>query len=259
MKKTALITGASSGIGLELAKLFAKDGHNVVLVARSESKLQALALDLRTRYGVEALVLPLDLSDVKQVDSLYPTLQTKGIHIHFLVNNAGFGDYALFHEADAAKTQQMLDVNIQALTRLSQQFVKPMVENKFGRIMNVASTAAFQPGPLMAVYYASKAYVLSLSEAMHNELEGTGVSVTALCPGPTESGFQDAADMNSSKLLKRIPMASASSVAQYGYRALLAGKMTAIPGLLNNIGVQALRITPRAWAVKLIRSIQDRT
>lgn len=258
MKRTALITGASLGFGVEFAKNFAKDGHNLVLVARSVDKLKALSAEIQSQYGVEVLVMGKDLSKMEQVQSIYDELQAKKIHIDYLVNNAGFGDFAYFHQADYTKLEQMIDLNIKALTKLSHLFVKPMVAKGYGKIMNVASTAAFQPGPTMAVYYATKAYVLYLGEAMKNELEGTGVSVTTLCPGASETGFQNAADLHESKLVKGKKLPTAKEVADFGYKAMMRGEMTVIHGTMNWINAQASRFMPRNWVLKVVRMVQER-
>jgi uncharacterized protein len=258
MKKTALITGASLGLGLEFAKNFAQDGHNLVLVARSLNKLEALAAELRQQYGVTVTVMGKDLSSMDAVQSVYDTLQAQGIHIDYLVNNAGFGDFAYFHAADLGKLESMIDLNIKALTRLSHLFVQPMIARKYGKIMNIASTAAFQPGPTMAVYYATKAYVLYLGEAMSNELEGTGVTVTTLCPGATETGFQSAADLGESKLVKGKTLPTAKAVADFGYKHMMKGSMTVIHGLMNSINALAPRFLPRKWVLKVVRMVQEK-
>lgn len=199
---TALITGASSGIGLELATLFARNGNHVVLVARSEDKLKALAVELEKQFGVKALVLALDLSNPENSRQVFEYCMQQNIWIDYLVNNAGFGDFGFFVESDWDKQLRMINVNITTLTWLTRLFLPGMVGRGFGKIMNVASTAAFQPGPTMSVYYATKSYVLSFSEAISNELKGSGVSVTALCPGATESGFQEASALGESKMVK---------------------------------------------------------
>ncbi|MCA9929933.1 MAG: SDR family oxidoreductase, partial [Anaerolineales bacterium] len=198
-KQTALITGASGGIGYELARKIAQQGHNLVVVARSESKLMKLAQDFNKQFGVNVTVMVKDLAQSAAPDEIYNELQANEIDVDILVNNAGFASYGLFHELDRQKELNMMQVNMVALTHLTHLFLPGMVERGYGRILNIASTAAFQPGPLMAVYYATKAYVLSFSEAIANELDGTGVTVTALCPGPTESGFQARAAMEDSK------------------------------------------------------------
>ena len=253
-----LITGASGGIGLELAKEFAKNGINLVLVARSESKLQTLANFLELEYKVKAKVIAKDLSLIEEVEALYHQLKYEKIRIDYLVNNAGFGDYAFFHEADWNKLHEMINLNITALTRLSHLFVKDMVEIGFGRIMNVASTAAFQPGPMMAVYFATKSYVLFLSEAMASELEGKGVTVTALCPGATESGFQSAASMEESKMLKGKKLPTSAEVAVYGYKAMMEGEAVAIHGMLNYLLANSVRFSPRSMVVKLIKNLHGK-
>ena len=254
----ALITGASGGIGLELAKEFAKNGINLVLVARSESKLQTLANLLELEYKVKAKVIAKDLSLLEEVEALYHQLEYEKIRVDYVVNNAGFGDYAYFHEAEWNKLHEMINLNITALTRLSHLYAKDMVKNGFGKIMNVASTAAFQPGPMMAVYFATKSYVLFLSEAMASELEGTGVTVTALCPGATESGFQSAASLEESKMVKGKKLPTSAEVAEYGYKAMMKGEAVAIHGMFNYLMANSVRFSPRSLVVKLVKSLQGK-
>lgn len=254
---TALITGASSGIGLELARLFAKDKHNVVLVARTREKLQQLANELQQQYSVQVWIIAADLSETTSVESIFKTLQQENIEIDFLVNNAGFGDFGFFKDSKWKKQEAMINVNITTLTYLTWLFLPSMITKGFGRIMNVASTAAFQPGPTMSVYYATKAYVLHFSEAIDNELEGTGVTVTALCPGPTESGFQAAAGLQERKMVKWKKLLTSKQVADYGYKAMKKGKTVAIHGLGNYFLAQASRFVPRKWVVKIARRIQE--
>ncbi|BAZ23401.1 short-chain dehydrogenase/reductase SDR [Kalymmatonema gypsitolerans NIES-4073] len=256
-QQTALITGASGGIGYELAKLFAHDGYNLVLVARSGQKLAEIADDFKQKFGIGVKVIAKDLSIPTAPDEIFQQLQQEAIKVDVLVNNAGFASYGFFHEIDLAPEVQMMQVNMVCLTHLTKLFLKDMVKQGFGRILNVASTAAFQPGPLMAVYYATKAYVLSFSEAIANELEGTGVTVTALCPGPTESGFQQRAAMENSKLVSGQKIMDAETVAQIGYRALLQGKTVVIPGVKNKILAETVRFTPRKLVTKLVRSMQE--
>ena len=258
MKKTALITGASAGLGIEFARNFAKDGHNLVLVARRVEKMEALAEELKDKHGVEIKVMCKDLSKMDEVQSIFETLQKENIHIDFLVNNAGFGDWGNFHESDWEKIEGMLDVNIKALTKLTYLFIKPMIQKGEGKIMNVASMAAFQPGPLMAVYYATKAYVLSFSEAIRTEIKGTGVTVTILCPGPTESEFQSVANLGKSKLFKHTRIPTSKEVVDFGYRELMKGSMTVVPGFLNKIVVKSVRFVPRKLVLKVARKIQER-
>jgi uncharacterized protein len=258
MKKTALITGASLGIGYELAKQFAKNGHNVVLVARTEEKLKAIAKDLEAQFGIKADVIATDLSKENVAQDVYNEVKRRGINIDFLINNAGFGDFGMFSETDWSKEKQMIDLNITTLVHFCKLFVPDMIAQKSGKIMNVASTAAFQPGPTMAVYYATKSFVLSFSEGISNELEGTGVSVTALCPGATESGFQAAANLEESKLVKGKKLPTSAEVALYGYNALMANKVVAIHGFMNTIMATSIRFTPRFIVRKLVRFIQDK-
>jgi uncharacterized protein len=254
---TALITGASSGIGEELARLAAADGQDVVLVARNLDKLNALAESLARAHGIRATALAEDLSSLDSVDVIVDVLAARGIIIDVLINNAGFATYGRFTETSAHDELQLINVNMTALTMLTKRFVGGMVERHRGAILNVASTAAFLPGPLMAVYYASKAYVLSLSEAIANELEGTGVTVTCLCPGPTRTGFQSRAGMEASRLLSVTAVMDAAAVARAGYEGMKAGKLLVIPGLMNKATAQVGRISPRRLVTRVVRMMQD--
>lgn len=252
-----MITGASGGIGLELAHHFAKDGHNLVLVARSKQKLENLANELEGKYGMKADVVVADLGESTAVDQVMNEVDKRNIQIEMLVNNAGFGLYGEFHTIDWAQEQEMMMVNMMALTELTKRIVPTMINQKSGKILNVASTAAFQPGPLMATYYATKAYVLSFSEALENELKGTGVSVSILCPGPTETGFQQRASMEDSKLLDGGIM-SAEQVADIAYKAFMAGKTLIIPGTQNKLLAFMIRFMPRKLVTKTVRKVQER-
>ena len=256
MAETALITGASGGIGEELARLLAAGGSDVVLVARSVGKLTALAEELSRGHGVRATVVSEDLSAADAAQRIARRLTDENIALDILVNNAGFATYGPFTETSADEEAQLLQVNIVALTALTKLFLPAMVRRGRGRVLNVASTAAFQPGPLMAVYYASKAYVLSFSEALSNETEGTGVTVTCLCPGLTRTGFQARAQMEESKLLSTLGVMSARDVARAGYDGMMAGRAIVIPGLSNKIGVQVIRFAPRALVRRIVRRIQ---
>ena len=258
MPDTALITGASGGIGEALARLIAGGGANVVLVARGADRLAALADELSRTYRITATVIAQDLAAPDAIDAIGRQLADRQLTVDILVNNAGFGLYGFFATTSADEEARMLQVNVVALTMLTKLLLPGMVERRHGRVLNVASTAAFQPGPLMAVYYASKAYVLSLSEALSNETSGTGVTVTCLCPGPTETGFQDRANLRESRLFSVLGVADAAGVARAGYDGMMAGKATVIPGLGNRLGVQALRVTPRALVRRVIRTIQSR-
>ena len=254
---TALVTGASGGIGEELARLFAADGHGLVLVARSRDKLSALAEELSDRHNVSARVLPADLARAEAPREIFDELQSDGIIIDALVNNAGIGSYGPFAETDEKTELDLLQINVVALTHLTKLFLPAMIARRRGYVLNVASTAAFQPGPLMAVYYASKAYVLSFSEALANETSGTGVRVSALCPGPTETGFVAAAGMVESKLFDANVM-DARSVAVEGYRGMLSGKTIVIPGFRNRLLASGYRFAPRGLITKIVRGIQER-
>ena len=255
-QKTVLITGASSGIGYELTKLFAQDRYNLVLVARNESKLQEIAAELTEKFGVSVKIMIKDLSLPASPGEIFQELQTEAIIVNVLVNNAGFATYGFFAETELQPEIKMMQLNVMTLTHLTKLFLKEMLAQKAGKILNIASTAAFQPGPLMAVYYATKAYVLSFSEALANELQGTGVTVTALCPGPTESGFQAKANMESSKLVKGKQIMDAKTVALIGYRGLNSNKTVVIPGLKNKLLALSVRLTPRNLVTKLVRNMQ---
>jgi len=257
-RKTALVTGASSGIGLDLAKRFAAEGHDVALVARSEGKLKELAAALEAEHQVRAHVVTADLAQPRAAETLVAALEARGIAVDVLVNNAGYALYGAFTETDLADELNMIQVNIVALTHLTKLLVRKMVARKEGRVLNVASTAAFQPGPLMAVYYATKAYVLSFSEALANELAGTGVTVTALCPGPTKTGFQARAQMEESKLVRGREIMTSETVARAGYTGLMKGKTVVIPGVGNRMMANAIRFLPRNTVTKLVRNAQER-
>lgn len=249
---TALITGASGGIGLEIARILAKQGHALVLVARNAQKLSELAAELRTQHAVQVTVLAADLGSTGAADALVAQLNAHGLQIDVLVNNAGFGMFGKHADTALAQEQAMIDLNITALTRLTKLLLPGMLARGKGQIMNVASTASFQPGPYMAVYYATKAYVLSYTEAIAEELRGTGVTVTALCPGPTASGFQDAAAMHDSALVKGKSLPTAAVVAAYGVQAMQQGQVVAIHGGVNWIMAQSTRFSPRFMVRRLV-------
>jgi uncharacterized protein len=254
MNQTALITGASSGIGYELAKLFAKDHHNLILVARGATKLTQVADELQRQFGVSAKAVPLDLTAAPAPQFLFDQLRGEGIAVDILVNNAGYGVLGEFSKVSLEENLGQIQLNINALTQLTKLFLGPMIERHSGKIMNVASTAGFQPGPLMAVYYATKAYVISFSEALANELKGTGVSVTCLCPGPTDTNLQERARMENTRLVKALRPMDAKTVARDGYRAMMAGKTLVISGFRNWLVAESVRFSPR----KLVTAISRR-
>ncbi|MBU6205136.1 MAG: SDR family oxidoreductase [Bacteroidetes bacterium] len=255
---TALITGASNGIGLELAKVHASKGGNLVLVARNKTKLDELKAELERQYKITVYTIGKDLSLPLAAQEVYDEIKSQQIQIDYLVNNAGFGDFGMFVETEWNKELQMINLNITTLTHFTKLYVRDMVKRGSGKILNVASTAAFQSGPTMAVYYATKAYVLSFSEALDNEVSNKGVSVTTLCPGPTESGFQAAAAMEESNLVKGKKLPSSREVAEYGYASMMKGKTVAIHGMMNYLMANSVRFLPRALVVKVTRMIQDK-
>lgn len=256
--KTALITGASNGIGLELAKIFASKNNNLVLVARNGKRLNELKNELEQEFNISVYIIEKDLSKNNAALEVFEEIKSMKLTIDYLINNAGFGDFGLFTATDWEKEEQMINLNITTLTLFTKLFLKEMIKQKSGKIMNVASTAAFQPGPTMAVYYATKAYVLHFSEAIANEVQEYGITVTALCPGATESGFQDAAAMGESKLVKGKKLPTAKEVAEYGYNAMMKGKSVAIHGVMNYILANSVRFMPRNLVVKVTRMIQDK-
>ncbi len=256
-RPTALITGASSGIGAALARLFAQNSYDLVIVARGQQALQDLADTMARQFGVAVAVLPKDLSRTGAADEIAAELQRRGLQVDVLVNNAGFATYGLFAEIDLQAELEMMQVNMVALTHLTKLLLPGMLQRHSGKILNVASTAAFQPGPLMAVYYATKAYVLSLSEALAEELRGSGVGVTALCPGPTRSGFQERANMQESRLVQGEIM-DVETVARAGYRGLMSGQRIVIPGARNKTLAFATRLLPRGLVTRIARQAQER-
>jgi len=251
--ETVLVTGASSGIGLELARAFARDRSDLVLVARRTDKLEALARELKEKHGIEVCVLPKDLARPESPGEVFEALRNRGIAVDVLVNNAGFGMRGQFAELDAAGQLEMVQLNVVALTSLTRLFLPGMIARRKGGVLNVASTAAFQPGPRLSVYYATKAFVLSLTEGVSEELKGTGVRATCLCPGPTMTEFIARADMSDSKLVQAGPM-SAARAARKGHRAFRRGKVVAIPGGVNSLGAFATRLAPR-WLVRKVTKI----
>ena len=255
-RKTALITGASFGIGMESARVFAGEGYNLVLVARSADKLRQLASEFEKAHGTRSLILAADLTEPGAPAYVLDQTTRADIQMDVLVNNAGFGQYGMFAENDLEECLRQIQLNVTTLTHLTRLYLPAMIERKCGRILNVASTAAFQPGPLMAVYFATKAYVLSLSEALANELGGSGVTVTCLCPGPTATEFQKRANITGIRLT-RYGCMDARTVAEDGYRALMAGKPMVISGFRNWLLAQSVRFSPRRLVTAVARKIQE--
>ncbi len=256
MQKTVLITGGSSGIGFELAKIFGANNYQLILVAKDKLKLEKASDQLKIdNYTVRTIAK--DLSNSDSPSEIYEYLKSNGSTIDVLINSAGFGTYGPFFENDTKKELEELQVNIVTLTHLTKLILPDMLKQGDGRILNLASTAAFAPGPLMAVYYASKAYVLSFSEALNSELENTGIHVTALCPGPTDTGFANAANLGKSKLFKGNNL-SASFVAQAGFNGLMNNKTIVVPSFKDKLMLQALRFVPRSVIPKIVKSIQEK-
>jgi short-subunit dehydrogenase len=256
--ETVLITGASGGIGEEFAKLFASKGCDLFLAARSGDKLARLADSLRDQHKIQVETLAIDLSAAGAASRLTAFLEEKKIAVGVLINNAGYGTFGPFAESDWEAELGQIQLNVTTLTHLTRLLLPAMVKKGKGRILNVASTAAFQPGPMMAVYYATKAYVVSFSEALANELKGTGVTVSCLCPGPTSTGFNERAKLGNGGLLsKKSVMMEAADVARRGYQGLMKGKRLIIPGLLNKVLAHSTRLGTRGLSASIVRRIMD--
>jgi len=255
MGKTALITGATGGIGYELARIHAKTGGDLVLVARTKEKLDEIKQDIESSFKVNVHTIQKDLSLNGSAYDVYNKVNDLNIEIDYLINNAGFGDFRLFAETDWPKQEKMISLNVTALTHLTRLFLPHMIKRGNGKILNVASVASFSPGPTMSVYFATKAYVLSFSEALAEELKGKGITVTALCPGPTESNFHFVA--NDGNIRKERKMPSSEEVAEYGYMSMMKGKVVAIPGFMNSLMAASVRFLPRSFVVKTVRKIQE--
>ena len=245
-----LITGASTGIGYELAKLFAKDRHNLILVARDEGKLETAKNEL-SKYNVEVKILSLDLSKSEDIQGLFNYVEMNKLNVDILVNNAGIGTFGDFSEIEWVKEEALIDINIKVLTKLTKYFLPKIIECKNGGILNVASTAAFCSGPRMAAYYASKAYVLNLTEAIYEECKDTGIKVSCLCPGPVKTGFQGKAGINRSESAKKYLM-DAEEVAKVSYKDFKKGKLIIIPGMKNKLLVIGNKLLPRRISRKII-------
>ncbi|MBU3821164.1 SDR family oxidoreductase [Flavobacteriaceae bacterium XHP0103] len=256
MTKTALVTGAASGLGYELATLLAKDAYKLILVDIDDESLARVKAELERKFKVEVVTLIKDLSTKEVAEGIMQDI--KGEPIDVLINNAGFGLFGSFVDTDWERESEMLHVHILTTTHLTKLVLEGMVKRGSGKILNMSSLAAFQPGPLMAIYYASKGYMLSFSEAIANELKGTGVTVTALCPGPTKTAFQKTVSADASKNKITFNMASAEEVATYGYKAMQKGKTVAIPGIFNKFLATIHRFVSRGMAAKIVRNIQEK-
>ena len=254
---TALVTGASSGIGLELARAFAAAGHDLVLSARSEGKLVALAEELRSAHGVAVRVVVADLGRPDGAGRLFEEVEAVGVRVDVLVNNAGVGIHGPFAGTSLARELESIQLNVTSLTELTKRFLPGMLERRRGRILNVASVAGFVPGPFMAVYYATKAYVVSLSVALREELSGTGVTVTVLAPGPTRTGFEATAGTSETRLFRQPGVMTARDVAEAGLQGTLAGKDIVVPGAWNRVQASASGLAPRWLTAKITRRLQD--
>lgn len=255
-RETALITGASSGIGLDLAQLMAPN-FDLIITARNQSELEKLAREFEAQHGNHVHVIPADLAKPEAPQQIFAEIERRGLPVDILINNAGFGSYGAFAESDPRTSLDMIEVNIAALTALTRLTLPGMIQRKRGKIMNVASTAGFQPGPLMAVYYATKAYVIMFSEAIANELKDSGITVTCLCPGATATKFAGRANMEESRLFKLGAMKS-KDVAIAGYKGMMAGKSLVIPGVLNKTIAMSVRFSPRKLVTAISRSLQEK-
>lgn len=256
--KTALITGASSGFGKEFAKIFARDGYNLVLTARSTDKLEEIKHRLEREYGVDVFVITKDLSLPSAPQEIFDYTQQKGIAVDVLVNNAGFGDLCRFAESSLDRQQQMIDLNVSALMKLTHLYLPDMLARKDGKILNVASIAGVAPaGPGMSIYYATKAFVLSFSDALATELKGTGVTVTALCPGPVNTGFASAAGFKNNVMFSGREDGKAAQVSRYGYNAMNRGKAVALPDTVCRLIALGVRVLPRSVTKSVIYALQS--
>lgn len=254
-RPVALITGASMGLGAEFARLFASEGYDLVVTARGADRLAMLKKEIEGLHGTQVHVIVADLADPRAPVALCDEVRAAGFEIAALVNNAGFGHYGKFHESDLQTELEMIQVNITALVHLTKLFVHDMVARKRGRVLNVASTAGFQPGPMQPVYYATKAFVLSFTEAVANELKGTGVTATALCPGPTLTGFQERANVGRVRGLRLMMRVSPEDVVSAGYRGMVRGTPVVVPGALNKLNVLLVRLVPRRVVTALVRRV----
>lgn len=256
MKNVALITGASSGIGEALATEHAKNSGDLILVARRKDKLDEIKERLEKQFGITAMVYEADLTNRDSIREMYDYLQNENIVVEYLINNAGFGGYGMFYERKWSTDQAMIDLNVYALTYITHLFLKKMIDRNKGRILNVASTAAFMPGPLQATYFATKAYVKSLSYALTEELKGTGVRVTTLCPGPTRTEFEIRSNMRGTKLFAKAQ--TAEYVARLGYRAMLKGQRKVITDRQQAFLIKLIPFVPMSIILNITRKLQEK-
>ncbi|MFT5300126.1 MAG: short-subunit dehydrogenase [Mariniblastus sp.] len=256
MSQTVLITGASSGIGLELAKLFAKSGHNLILVARREDKLRSLKEQLVNKHNVHIDVVVSDLAEVGAAEKLITEVNARQLVVDILVNNAGFGELGKFTDISTERQLSMVRLNVVTLMQLTRLLIPDMLQRQRGGVLNVGSTAAFQPGPNMAVYYATKAFVLSFSEAIHEELLDTNIKVTCLAPGPTKTGFGEDSGMGNKKIFSANAM-DVAAVAKAGFDGFKANKAIVIPGFKNKLTAFANRLAPRFVVRKIVKRLQS--
>ena len=255
--QTALVTGASMGIGVDLAECFASDGYDLVLAARSEAALKEVAQRLAAKHGVRATAIAVDLAAPGGGEKLAAEIAARGLGIDVLVNNAGYGVAGAFDGSDRASQLGMIDLNDRALAELTHIYWPRMLASKRGGVLNVASTAAFQPGPLMAIYYASKAFVLSFSEALWKEAEGTGVNVSCLCPGPTTSHFRERAGTGKTRLSRQGEPMSSAEVAQLGYRAWRENRRVIVTGARNAVLANLVPLLPRSIVLRIVHGLQS--
>lgn len=256
MKKTALITGASGGLGLSFVNIFAREGYDLVIVARNSDRLEEIKKEIEKKYDNKVTVVAKDLCKSDCIAELYETTSKAGISVDVLVNNAGFGDFGQFYQCDVSKQIRMVELNCISLMHLTRLYLPDMIARGGGNILNVDSIAAFQPGPLMSVYYATKSFVFSFSQALYRELKGTGVKVTALCPGPIKTNFENASDLGESGLFKNLKVWDPDVVAEFGYKNMKKGKSFCVCGLLNKIIAFANRFAPRALVREMVFHIQ---
>lgn len=251
MQKTALITGASKGIGLELSKIFAENGCNLILIARNEVELARIKTKFEEIYAIRVTVIVKDLSVVNAAKEVFDSVKESGLSVDYLINNAGIGIYGEFISSNWARNKAMLDINITALTEFCYLFLNEWKTRRNGKIMNIASTAAFQPGPMMAVYFATKSYVFHFSEAIGREMKKTGISVTAFCPSPTKTYFMEDSNMKQSGMVKGKKLPEPREVALSAYNAMMNGKPVVIQGLKNKLIAFGVCLSPRKWVVNL--------